>query len=196
MGATLLVTCVACTGGAKESREPSGTHRSGNIAPLAQLADINVEGDPFSHLDPDGGLHPLAEVRAGKDRLIVFTRGKSCGLLVAGTDSSSGSTINLESAWPHDSSEGSRRYTAGPYNTVSGAGSGDLRSWAEMSCSEAAVVVKYSSPEAAKAASTRGSVAVKTPAGSPAPLIMVVGSKEAQNKILPQAAEAGEARQG
>ncbi|TJZ54216.1 hypothetical protein FCH28_13625 [Streptomyces piniterrae] len=187
VGAALFLSCIACTANSGGNTGPSATASSADqFTPINQLKSISLDGDPLSETetsDTREAPRAVGEVHAGHYRMIAYTQGSSCGLLVVDAKRSKRSLINLVSAWPKDRSEGSQRYAAGPYGLASGAGSDASHSQASLYCSEKAMVVEFTSREDTSTAGQQGQVSLKERQSEPAALVMVVGSDDARKKI-------------
>ncbi|MEU7435106.1 hypothetical protein AB0B07_30370 [Streptomyces sioyaensis] len=190
IGAALSLLCMACTttGGRNPSSDASPADR---FMPLSRLKPIDLDGDPLSetetfHMNEHEPPKALGEVRTGHYRIIAYTEGSSCGILVVDAKSSKKPSINLVSAWPKNDSDGIRRYAAGPYSFTSGAGSDGSHSRASFYCSESAMVVEYSAKEDAQASGRQGHVSIKERHSAPDSLVVIVGSDAARKKIRGQ----------
>ncbi|MGI5485165.1 hypothetical protein [Streptomyces lavendofoliae] len=185
IGATLLALCTGCsTGGANSTAIPDPLESG--FTPLTRLGEINVSGDIFSDVDKSGKSKPrvLGEIQKGNHRIIAYVQEEACGLIAVPETNPQSSSVHLTVKWPERSSEGSSKYSGGPYSLASAAGSDDLGSWASLACSRNAMVIEYSSR--AKAPSTRpsGNVSAQDKAGSPPTLTMVIGSPAARGELL------------
>ncbi|MFD0163593.1 hypothetical protein ACFVJH_05480 [Streptomyces decoyicus] len=188
IGAALSLFCMACTatGGHNPSPTPSSADR---FTPLNRLKPIDLDGDPLSETETfhaNGTPKAIGEVRTGNYRVIAYTEGSSCGILVVDAKSSKKPSINLVSAWPKNDSDGIRRYAAGPYSFASGAGSDGSHSRASLYCSESAMVIEYSAKGNAQASGRQGHVSIKERHSAPESLVVIVGSDAARKKIRGQ----------
>ncbi|GAU67334.1 hypothetical protein SSP35_04_04220 [Streptomyces sp. NBRC 110611] len=188
IGAALSIACVSCTANG-EGDAPVTPSPVDQFTPLDQLKPINLDGDPLSGaetFDTRPTPRALGEVSTERYRMIVYTQGSSCGLLVVDAKTSQRPLINLVSAWPKNVSEGSQRYAAGPYNFASGAGSESSRSRASLYCSEKAMVVEFTPGEEASTSGQQGHVSTKKRHSDPESLVVVTGSDAARKRIMKQ----------
>ncbi|MCF3176177.1 hypothetical protein IPZ61_23015 [Streptomyces sioyaensis] len=190
IGAALSLLCMACTaaGGHNPSTDASPADR---FTPLSRLKPIDLDGDPLSetetfHAKEHESPKAIGEVRTDRYRIIAYTEGSSCGILVVDAKSSKKPSINIVSAWPKNDSDGIRRYAAGPYSFASGAGADGSHSRASMYCSESAMVIEYSAKGKAQASGRQGHVSIKERHSVPESLIVTVGSDAARKKIRGQ----------
>ncbi|MGO4635025.1 hypothetical protein AB4225_29470 [Streptomyces sp. 2RAF24] len=187
IGVTLVALCTACSGGSDEGA-PGNTSPT-SFTKLGRLDSIHLPDDPFSEVDDEGAAHPLGEVSKGKYRLIPYVQQDSCGLLVLNTTPSGRPLISLLSKWPKNSGEGSQIYPAGPYNQASGAEPGKGGAWAQISCAEQSMVVRFTSRATDPPSRPQGNIALLDTTKTPKELVFVVGSKSAQSTVLPQVAD-------
>lgn len=184
IGSALLLACVACASGVGGS-SPS-THPSPSSAKpsLLQLPVLNLADDPLSEQDVStspGGLRVLGEVRNGPDRLIIYTAGHKCGLVTTRKGDESNFSIQVLTAWPEDSTQGSASLPHGPYLNSSAKGS--QGTWASLSCGKEAMIIKFFSPKISKSLNYRGSLDVIKSPNSENPVSIVVGTREVREKI-------------
>ncbi|MGW2392149.1 hypothetical protein ACWCYK_22015 [Streptomyces lydicamycinicus] len=188
IGAALSLSCMACTAtsGNNPSTAPSFVDR---FTPLNRLEPIDLDGDPLSETETfqtSGTSKAIGEVHAGNYRVIAYTEGSSCGILVVDAKSSKKPSINFVSAWPKNDSGGIRRYAAGPYSFASGAGGDGSHSRASLYCSESAMVIEYSVKGNAQVSARQGHASIKERHSTPESLIVIVGSDAARKKIRGQ----------
>ncbi|MER5973921.1 hypothetical protein ABT112_30125 [Streptomyces sp. NPDC002055] len=164
VGVTLGLMCTACTSGEEgQKRVPP----SPEPAALKRLPDISISGDPLAGRESGespGTQRVLGEVHKGKARIIAYTEGDRCGVLVVNSGHTKNASINLITGWPDHKSEGSSNLPAGPYSTSSGADS-EGTGRASLSCGKNAMVVQYSSDVPASVSRQRGSVTTATSPG-------------------------------
>ncbi|GGV16014.1 hypothetical protein GCM10010260_64230 [Streptomyces filipinensis] len=188
LGVTLSLSCVACTSGGGSGFAHESP--SGQFAQLSRLKSIDSSEEQLITADefPRKSQKPkvIGEVREGSYRLIAYIQGEFCGLRVAEAENSERSLIHVTSAWPRSDSEESTPYPAGPYSFASAAGSDGSRMWASLGCSKLAMVINYSSQDHGPASDQRGDVSIKKHREDPATLDVVIGSREARARILPQ----------
>ncbi|MFF3765679.1 hypothetical protein ACFYYR_16545 [Streptomyces sp. NPDC001922] len=159
VGVTLGLMCTACTSGEEEQKRVPPP-ASPEPATLKRLPEISISGDPLAGRESGespGTQRVLGEVYKGKARIIAYTEGDKCGVLVLNSGHKKDASINLITGWPDHRSEGSSNLPAGPYSTSSGADS-EGTGRASLSCGKNAMVVQYSSDVPASVSRQRGSV--------------------------------------
>ncbi|MFI7408616.1 hypothetical protein ACIBU0_08120 [Streptomyces sp. NPDC049627] len=182
-GVTVGLVCSACTAPDTGKAGPSSPPET---AELLKLPTVSVTGDPFAELDvtpQEPSRRVLGEVDAGRERLIVYTEGKKCGLLATPSGTHRKPSLQLLTSWPEKADQGSSRLPFGPYLKTSGYGSGDSPAWAELSCSKKAVVVNYSSVDGGKEIRHTGSVSLSRSEDGKS-VSVVVGKEGSRKKIL------------
>lgn len=188
IGVTLSLSCVACTsgGGNKATHDSS----AGQFAHLSQLKSIDANEGRLIAADefPSESHTPkvIGELRKGSYRLIAYIQGDSCGLRVADAMNSKRSLIHVTSAWPENDSGGSTKYPAGPYSFASVEATSGSGTWASLGCSKSAMVIDYSSRDRGSASDQRGNVSFKERPKDPGNLTVIIGPREAREKILPR----------
>ncbi|MEU3030343.1 hypothetical protein ACPCBC_24460 [Streptomyces incarnatus] len=188
LGVTLSLSCVACTsgGGNGKTHEPSANQfpRLNQLKSVDAAEERNIAADEF----PSEPHAPkvISEVRKGSYRLIAYVQGDSCGLRVADTSTPERALLHVTSAWPANDSDGSTKYPAGPYSFASAGGASGSGTWASLGCSKSAMVIDYSSRTHGSVSDRRGDVSVKEHPKDPGSLTVVIGSREAREKILPR----------
>ncbi|MCL8013802.1 hypothetical protein [Streptomyces sp. AS02] len=182
-GIALGLACSACTTTDKATENPSS---SPTDAELLKLPTVDVTGDPFSELDVtphEPSRRVIGEVHAGSERVILYTEGKKCGVVAFPSGADRKPSLQLLTAWPKNDNEGSSRLPFGPYMRTSGSGSGSTPAWAELSCSQKALVVNYSSPDASKNTKLTGSLSVSH-SNDDKSISIVVSAEEANRKKI------------
>ncbi|MGE6730812.1 hypothetical protein [Streptomyces sp. NPDC059900] len=154
---------------------------------MRDAPEISVSGDPFAELDdarPSAERRAIGELHKGGERLIAYTEGGRCGLLVTRSGNEKGPVLSLDTAMPKSDDQGSSKMPAGPYLKSSATGSGASKPWASMSCGKNAMVIEYSSHGTGNPSKPRGSVSTaEGPEGSHS-LFVAVGEEGARKKIL------------
>ncbi|GHI08206.1 hypothetical protein Scel_65270 [Streptomyces cellostaticus] len=188
LGVTLSLSCIACTSGGG-----SGTGHESSADQFTHLSQLKSIDSREERLIADDEFPPepkapkvIGELRKGSYRLIAYIQGDSCGFLVADAKSSERSLIHITSAWPRKDSEGSENYPAGPYSIASGAGASGSRAWVSLACSKSAMVIDYSSRDRGSTSDQRGNVSIKEHRNDPGNLTVIIGSREARERILPK----------
>ncbi|MFF5439685.1 hypothetical protein [Streptomyces achromogenes] len=185
LGVTLSLACVACTsGGGSVAAHESASNR---FVHLTQLKSVDSNEEKFITADEfpptSGSPKVIGELRKGNYRLIAYVQGDSCGLRVAETTKPEHSLLHITSAWPRKDSEGSASYPAGPYSFASAAGANGSKLWASLACSKSAMVIEYSAPEPGAVSDQRGNVSIEEQHKTSGSLAVIVGSREARERI-------------
>jgi hypothetical protein len=188
IGVTLSLSCVACTsGGGNEAAHDSSASQ---FAHLSQLRSIDAAEEQIIAADefPPESHAPkvIGEVRKGSYRLIAYIQGGSCGLRVADATNSKRSLLHITSAWPGNDSGGSVKYPAGPYSFASAEGASGSGTWASLGCSKSAMVIDYQSRTPGAVSDQQGNVSVKEHPKDPGALTVIIGPREARERILPR----------
>ncbi|WP_328961148.1 hypothetical protein [Streptomyces virginiae] len=184
VGAALILLFTGCEG--SDSPDPESPSVGTRVSPLAELHTISAAGDPLA--DVQGAVRVLAELQYTQSRLIAYSNGESCGILVLADNDSKGKRIHLVSKWPAEG-DGSNVYPAGPYNSASGAG--DAGTWASMLCSKNAMVIEYAPGEEGGPKQSRGQIAVTSVPNDRATSRIVIGDSGARRQIEGKAKRPG-----
>lgn len=183
IGSALLLACVACTSGVGGSSPSTHPSPSSSEPSLLQLPVVNLADDPLSERDVSSPekSRVLGEVRNGPDRIIIYTAGQKCGLATTREGDESNLSIQVLTAWPKGSTQGSTRLPHGPYLNSSAKGSHGT--WASLSCGKDAMIIKFFSPDNSKTSNYRGSLDVIKSPNTEVPVSIVVGTRETREKI-------------
>ena len=189
IGVILSLSCMACTSGGGSGDAPESS--ADQFRHLSQLKSIDSNEEQIIAADefPPQSQTPkvIGEVRKGPYRLIAYIQGGSCGFRVTDATNSKRSLIHITSAWPRNDSEGSSSYPAGPYSFASAAGASGSTEWVSLACSKSSMVIDYSSHDRGSTSGRRGNVSIKEHRNNPGNLTVIIGSREARERILPKA---------
>lgn len=179
---TLSLSAAACTAGEGDDKDASSP--APQDAPLRNLGEISLTGDPMAEIDTgpsDRRPRPVGEVRLGANRLVAYLAGARCGILVI--DAKKNTSIGLQAAWPKNSSDGSRRLPGGPYLSSSASGSPHSDPWASLSCGQKSMIIEYEARRLAPASQPRGSISVEQSRNTRTSFV-AIGSKDTRTEVL------------
>ncbi|MFG2196014.1 hypothetical protein [Streptomyces sp. NPDC048639] len=188
VAATAVAVCAGCTKSVTPSdHAPASSRSAGEAGALGRLPEVVAADAPLAMEEipvPAEKQRILGEVYSGGKRIIAYTGGQACGLLVLRSSTSRERVTTMKASWPTESSVGSSILPMGPYSTATSSNADDKGSWTSLSCAKDAMVIEYASDRSFRVTRTRGAVSTVRLHGRKNDLAVVVGEKSARSRIM------------
>jgi hypothetical protein len=186
IGTLLGISCVACSTG---EVEPKGSTSPvpRKTSQLNQLPEISLKGNPLPDQDtsvPPVKQRPIGEVQNGSDRIVAYTEGRKCGVLVIHSGNLRHPSVQLLTGWPKDNGAGTSQVPLGPYARSSALSADGSGAWVSAYCSKNAMIIDYSSDKKASPKHPRGSLSVSASPNKDNFTSVIAGTKDARRKII------------